>query len=191
MRRPKAWLSFGQETMLSRVVRLVGEVVGPVVVVAAPGQDLPELPKAVRIVRDPIEERGPLQAIATGLAALDGVELVYATATDMPFLRPGWIERLVSLVKGFELALPQVGEHLHPLAAIYRRDAAIPIAMTLLEQDRLRPSHLADQLRTRYVGIDDVKDVDPELASLRNLNSPEDYREALRVAGLADELGQR
>ena len=45
MGRPKAWLPFGpDEVMLQRVVRLVREVVGPVVVVAAPEQELPMLP---------------------------------------------------------------------------------------------------------------------------------------------------
>ncbi len=36
MGRPKAWLPFGGETMLERVVRLLSEVVHPIVVVAAP-----------------------------------------------------------------------------------------------------------------------------------------------------------
>ena len=39
MGRPKAWLPFGDELMLQRVVRILGEVVNPIVVVAAPGQD--------------------------------------------------------------------------------------------------------------------------------------------------------
>src|SRR5438552_9005872 len=92
MGQPKAWLPFGPERMLQRVVRLVGEAVGPIVVVAAPGQDLPPLPDAVTIVRDPISGRGPLQGLAAGLAALpEAVELAYATATDVPFLEPAWI----------------------------------------------------------------------------------------------------
>ena len=41
MGRPKAWLPFGPETLLQRVVRLIGEVVNPLVVVAAPDQDVP------------------------------------------------------------------------------------------------------------------------------------------------------
>src|SRR6185312_15898389 len=72
MGRPKAWLPFGGEVMLPRVVRLLGEVVAPVAVVAAPGQDLPPLPAGVDVVRDEEEGRGPLQGLAAGLAALAG-----------------------------------------------------------------------------------------------------------------------
>ena len=44
MGKPKAWLPFGGELMLPRVVRILRTVVAPVVVVAAPDQDLPPLP---------------------------------------------------------------------------------------------------------------------------------------------------
>src|SRR5256885_15180752 len=72
MGRPKAWLPFAGEIMLPRVVRLLSEVVAPIVVVAAPGQDVPPLPPEVDVVRDPERGRGPLQGLAAGLAALKG-----------------------------------------------------------------------------------------------------------------------
>ena len=52
MGSPKAWLPFGPETMLQRVVRLLGTVVSPIVAVAAPEQSLPELPAEVIVTRD-------------------------------------------------------------------------------------------------------------------------------------------
>ena len=68
MGRPKAWLPFGDERMLERVVRLVGTVARPIVVVAAPDQELPALAADVAVVRDPVAGRGPLQGLAAGLA---------------------------------------------------------------------------------------------------------------------------
>ncbi|MCA9165188.1 MAG: NTP transferase domain-containing protein, partial [Planctomycetales bacterium] len=44
MGESKATLPFGDELMVQRVVRLLSEVVSPIVVVAAEGQTLPELP---------------------------------------------------------------------------------------------------------------------------------------------------
>src|SRR5262249_30836837 len=61
MGRPKAWLPFGEELMLPRVARLLGETAAPLVVVAAPGQDVPPLPSEIAVVRDEEEGRGPLQ----------------------------------------------------------------------------------------------------------------------------------
>src|SRR5437867_2548222 len=72
MGQPKAWLPFAGELMLPRVVRLLSEVVRPIVVVAAPDQDVPPLSADVGIVRDEERGRGPLQGLAAGLKALRG-----------------------------------------------------------------------------------------------------------------------
>src|SRR6187551_1813920 len=80
----KAMLPFGSETMLQRVVRLLGTVVSPLVVVAAPEQPLPELPVSVNITRDEREGRGPLEGLCAGLKSLPpDVESAYVTSCDV------------------------------------------------------------------------------------------------------------
>jgi len=184
MGRPKAWLPFGNERMLQRVVRLVGTVAHPIVVVAAPGQDLPELPPQVTVVPDSVAGRGPLQGLAAGLSALpQSVELAYATATDVPFLEPRWISRLAELVEGYDIVIPYVENYYHPLAAVYRSDVVLPAIERLLAENRLRPVFLVEAVRTRVVDEAEMKTIDPELGTLRNLNHPEEYRAALEQAG--------
>ncbi len=188
MGRPKAWLPFGPELMLQRIVRLVGTVSRPIVVVAAPDQEIPDLAGDVAIVRDAIAGRGPLQGLAAGFAALpDSIEFVYATATDVPFLEPRWITRLSELIGDHDLAIPMIGEHYHPLAALYRRSAVLPVIERLLSEDRLRVLSLVEAVKTRVVHEDDVRDIDPSLGTIRNLNQWEDYGKALREAGLDPE----
>src|SRR5437870_5114125 len=92
MGRPKAWLPFAGELMLQRVVRLLGTAVQPIVVVAAPEQDVPPLPPEVNIVRDDERGRGPLQGLAAGLSALAGqVDAAYLSSCDVPFLQPAFV----------------------------------------------------------------------------------------------------
>ena len=184
MGRPKASLSFGPETMLARVARLLGEAATPIVVVAAADQEIPDLSDSIRVVRDPVADRGPLQGLAVGFEILAGeVELAYATATDAPFLKAAWVDRLVELIGDRDLAIPEIDGHLHPLASLYRIKAARPAVERLLAEDRLRPSSLAGTLRTLRVDASAMSAVDPESWTLRNLNTPEDYRSALRLAG--------
>jgi molybdopterin-guanine dinucleotide biosynthesis protein A len=180
MGRPKAWLPFGDELMLPRVVRLLGEVVSPVVVVAAPGQELPPVPRGVPVVRDEARGRGPLQGLAGGLAALSGrAEAAYVSSCDVPLLRPAFVRRLIELLGPAAVAVPYVGGFHHPLAAVYRLDV-LPVARELLDSDRLRPFFLFERVPTRQVTEDELKAADPGLHSLRNLNTPEDYEAAVR-----------
>jgi molybdopterin-guanine dinucleotide biosynthesis protein A len=183
---PKAWLPFGPERMLQRVVRLVATVARPIAVVAAEGQVLPKLPADVVIARDPIAGRGPLQGLAAGLDALpDSLELVYATATDVPFLEPRWITRLAELIGDHHLAIPYIDEEYHPLAALYRRPAVLPVIERMLEQGNLRLKSIVERVPARVVYATEMREADQDLGTLRNLNRPEEYEQALRDAGLS------
>jgi len=181
---PKATLPFGPETMLQRVVRLLGTIVSPIVVVAARAQEMPELPDDVSVTRDERDARGPLEGLRAGLKALPGeVDMAYVTSCDVPLLVPAFVERMIDLLGDHDIAVMEIDGFPHPLSAVYRRDT-LPHIEALLAQDRLRPVYLFDAVRTRRVHALDMVSVDPELRTLRNLNTREEYLEALTEAGL-------
>jgi molybdenum cofactor guanylyltransferase len=180
---PKATLPFGPETMLQRVVRLLGTVVSPIVVVAAREQSLPQLPDDVAVTRDEREQRGPLEGLRAGLKALpNSVEVAYITSCDVPLLEPAFVTRMVELLGDHDIAVMEIDGFPHPLSAVYRRDT-LPHVEALLEQDKLRPVFLFDAVRTRRVRPEEMLSVDPQLRTLRNLNTREDYLAALSEAG--------
>lgn len=180
----KATLPFGSETMLQRVVRLLETAVSPIVVVAAREQALPALPAHVAVTRDEREAKGPLEGIRAGLSALpSSIDAAYITSCDVPLLVPAFVERMIALMGDHDIAVMEIDGFPHPLSAIYRRDT-LPHVESLLAADRLRPVFLFDAVRTRRVKPEEMIEVDPELKTLRNLNTPEDYRAALADAGL-------
>jgi molybdopterin-guanine dinucleotide biosynthesis protein A len=186
MGRDKATLPFGPELMLERVVRLLSGSVAlkDMLVVAAPNQLLHDLPEAVRVARDSREFRGPLQGLATGLRDIgDRFDAIYATACDVPLLAPAFVDRMFQLLGEYDVAVPFDGEHHHSLAAVYRPQV-LPQIEALLDSDRLRPRFLFDLVRTREVPVDDLREVDPPLATLENLNRFDDYLAVLAAAGL-------
>ncbi len=179
MGRPKDGLDFGGETLLARVVGRLGARAGPIVVVSANNQDPPMLSGVVIMTRDAVAGRGPLEGLAAGLRAMpDGVELVYATGVDAPFLDVRLIELLEALIGDHDLAIPWAFGHYHPLAAVYRKAVALPAVEKLLSQGKLRLADVTLALKTRVVIEAELRAVDPELASLRNINTPEDYSRA-------------
>ena len=179
----KALLPFGPETMLQRVVRLLGEVVSPIVVVAAADQDLPDLPADIVVTRDEREGRGPLEGLRAGLKALPtDVEDAYVTSCDVPLLVTDFVRQMLGLAHGYDAAVMEIDGFTHPLSAVYRR-ATLPFIEDLLAHDRLRPVFLYEIVRTRRVHPYEVT-ADPDLRTLRNLNTREDYEQALADAGL-------
>src|SRR5207237_2840061 len=129
-------------TLLRRTVGIMARATsGPVVVVRATGQDLPELPEGTLVTDDPREGKGPVQGIAAGLAALRGrAEVAFVSSTDMPFLHPAFIRRVLRAAQdGADVGLPVARGYPQPLAASYRTRLA-PVAERLVAEERLRPA---------------------------------------------------
>lgn len=177
----KALLPFGPETMLQRVVRLLASVVSPIVVAAARNQELPALPASVIVTRDDSDERGPLEGMRAGFRALPAsAEIAFVTSCDVPMLVPACVTRLIELLGDSEAAVIEQKRFPHPLSAVYRR-TVLPHIESMLAQNNLRATALLDRVRTRRIRPAEVADVDPQLLSLRNLNTREDYLSALAL----------
>ncbi|GGM72219.1 hypothetical protein GCM10010106_18150 [Thermopolyspora flexuosa] len=187
MGTPKAWLDWHGSTLLYRTAAVLRRTVGgPVVVVAAPGQRLPHLPAGVTVTEDPVEGRGPMQGLAVGLAAVaDAAETAFVCSTDMPFLHPAFVRRVLRELADSpaDLALPVVGGYRQPLAAAYRTSLAGLVADLLAKGD-LRPGMLFQHCTVawldepRLLTDPDLAACDPSLESVTNVNTPEDYAAA-------------
>jgi molybdenum cofactor guanylyltransferase len=187
MGRPKAALEWHGTTLLRRVVGIVGRVVdGPVVVVKAPRQDLPELPGAVAIATDAREGRGPLQGLAAGLAAVGGeAQWAYVSSTDVPLLHPAFVAAVLRAAEreGMDVALPVAHGFRHPLAAAYRTTLLHEVER-LIAEDHLKPALLFERVRVHELDEAELlRDrelaaADPELLSLLNVNDPAEYERA-------------
>jgi molybdopterin-guanine dinucleotide biosynthesis protein A len=186
----KAALPWGAGTLLGHQCALVTDAVdGPLVVVRAPGQELPALPAGVLLAEDAHEGGGPLIGILAGLVAVAGqADAAYVSAVDMPHLRPAFVRRVLQgLDDGTDVVLPEAHGFRHPLAAAYRTAVAGPLAAIVAGGGRT-PAELYAVVRTRIVGpewllADQVlQGRDPHLDSLQNVNDPEAYAAAHSVA---------
>src|SRR5215813_10944626 len=184
----KAALEWHGSTLLRRTVGIVARAAeGPVVVVRADGQDLPDLPEGTVVVDDPREGKGPIQGIAAGLAALSGrADAAFVCSTDMPFLHPAFVRRVLRVVaerEGTDVALPVARGYRQPLAAAYRVSLA-EAAERLVKEDRLRPAFLFEQCVVASLDDDALRQdpvlaaLDPDLDSVLNVNTPADYQQA-------------
>lgn len=186
MGRPKATLEWDGSTLVRRVAGIVARCVhGPVAVVRAPGQLLPELPAGWEVVDDTGESFGPLGGLAAGLDAVGArADLVYVSSADSPLLHPAFVRRVLAGVRdGVDACVPLVDGQMQPLSAAYRTSIA-PLVHELVAKGRLRASLVAEQCRSELVDASrlledpEVAAFDPGLDSVLNLNSPAEYQAA-------------
>lgn len=184
----KADLEWHGSTLLRRTLGVLARSVdGPLLVVRAADQPLPEMPPQVDIVEDPEKGLGPLQGIAAGLAALAGrAQVAFVCSTDLPFLHPAFVARVLgALTDDLDVVLPIARGYPQPLAAAYRVTLA-PLVTDLVAAGDLRPALLFRHEHCRTLRLDDaallddptLAAADPALDSVVNVNSPDDYRAA-------------
>ena len=176
MGRPKALLAFDGEPLIGHVVTGLSALFAEVVVVAAPGQDLPALP--VTLVRDDVAYQGPVGGLCYGLRAARG-EICFVTSCDSAFLNASLIAHLLSRIPEHDVVVPCWEGRLQPLHAVYRR-SVLPLLEGQLARGELRPVYLFDKVRTLRIDEDELRRFDPEGTSFFNMNTPEDYAEALK-----------
>ena len=176
MGRPKALLLFDGEPLIVHIVRALKSMFADTVVVAAREQDLPPLPATV--VRDEVAYQGPVGGIYYGLKAA-GKEFCFVTSCDVAFINAPLISYLISQISNYDVVVPYWENRFQPLHTVYRKSVA-PLLKEQLERGELRPIYLYDKVRTRKVDEDEIRGFDPEGLSFFNMNTPEDYGEALK-----------
>jgi len=184
---PKADLDWHGAALLTRTVAALARAVdGPLMVVRAAGQPLPELPAGTEVLDDPVPGLGPLPAIGVGLAAVaDRTPVAFVASTDLPLLHPAFAARVVDLLGSHDVALPVAHGHHQPLAAAYRV-ALSPVIAELTAAGEGRPPSLFDRVDVRRIDEQALRSdpllarLDPALDSLVNVNTPEEYAAALR-----------
>ena len=174
MGRPKALLPFDGEPLILHIVRRLQRLFPRIVVVASPGQELPEMP--VTIVHDEVAYQGPVGGLYYGLKATED-EAAFVTSCDSAFASDALISHLVASIPGYDVVVPRWDGRLQPLLAVYRH-SVLPHLERQLANGELRPVFLFDRVRTLRVEEDEIRRLDPEGASFFNMNAPADYEEA-------------
>jgi molybdopterin-guanine dinucleotide biosynthesis protein A len=182
MGQPKAMLRLGGITLIERTVIELARAFDDIVVVAAPESEAIELPAlgAVTIVHDESAYQGPVGALARGLRAVRH-ELAFACSCDLPMLRSEVASWMLSLTDEHDAAaIPQIGERLQPLHAVYRRRCADALD-AMLARGEHRLTTVADTVNARIVSEDEYRRADPDALSCFNINTPEDYARAVKL----------
>lgn len=183
----KTLLDVDGEALLARVVEVVSSVCANAVVVTNRPEAVAQagVPPDVRVLVDEVAYQGPLGGLVTALKGASE-DWVLAVAADMPWVNPDVVRALWNARDGAQVVVPMTDKGLEPLLALYHRDC-LPAARRALATGRRRIVAFFGDVTVVEVPVEALREFDPELASLFNINTPEDLAEARDAADAPEE----
>jgi len=176
MGHDKATLPAGDGTLIEHLARRLAPVVAETII--AGGSQRPPF-EGAHVVPDEQPGLGPLAGMLAGLTAAKERH-VWVVGCDLPDVEPALGGLLRALAGDYEAVVPCPEQEPEGVCALYVRELA-PRIEALLEAGERSIKSLLECSRVRYVGPDELRAVDPELRSFRNINTPADYEGWLRT----------
>ncbi|NYT00671.1 MAG: molybdenum cofactor guanylyltransferase [Methanocellales archaeon] len=178
----KSMVQIGNKKMIEHVRDNLSGIVDEVLVVAG---DMGQRDKISTVIygtsltHDPVIGYGPVAGILAGLQSAKG-DYAMVVACDMPFVNPDVVDFLFSLAEGYDAVVPRWPDgNIEPLHAIYKRNSTIKACESAIERDDRRIiSPLNALSKVRYVSIEKIKEIDPELKTFINVNTMADLERA-------------
>ena len=163
-------------------VELAAEALGALTrVVSVVGSRPDAEAHGLAVVRDVYEGLGALGGLHAALAAC-GARWAAVVSCDLPFASGELFARLASLRGAETEAVAPVQEdgRPQPLCALYAAAPGLAAAEGLIRAGELRPRVLLQRVRTRWVGFEELADLEGSRLFFKNVNTPADYEEAKR-----------
>jgi molybdopterin-guanine dinucleotide biosynthesis protein A len=184
MGRDKALLPFLGRPLILRVVERLAAFADEVVVTANNPADYAFLD--LPLFADLQPGRGALGGLYTALHAAKH-PLVAVAACDMPFASRALFEyeRDLLIETGADVVIPSSAEGLEPLHAVYRRATCLPAIQGALEASEWKLIAWFPKVRVRTLTPAETARHDPQGLAFLNLNTPEEFRQAERLASNA------
>src|SRR5260221_9299481 len=134
----------------------------------------------VHAVTDKVPDYGPLMGLYSGLSAIHTSHAL-VVAVDMPFVQPALLSLLLTHVQALgthTLLIPLVNNAPQVLLAVYPR-SILPSIEQRLQQGRRDLRCLLEAAHVQYIEEARLREIDPQLRSFVNVNTPGELREMM------------
>lgn len=141
----------------------------------------------ITMAADLLDFRSSLTGLHTGLY-YTATPYAFFTACDTPFLKKEMVQAVLKVVEpDLDIVVPQTRLGYEPLCAVYSRRCLKPV-QAQLENAQLQIQRLFKSMCTRKIPETVLREIDPDLVSFFNVNTPEDLEKAERYTKGLSEL---
>ncbi len=187
MGEDKALKLFLGRPLIQRVVERLAPIANEILVTTNHPDDYAFL--NLRLIPDLIPDRGTLGGLYTAIASAS-YPIVAVVACDMPFASATLFEGAIDLLvrEEADVVIPKSTEGLEPLHAVYRRTTCLPVIRAAITANQLKVIDWFPSVRVRELSLNEVAAADPSGLVFRNINTPEDFTIAERLAQSGQDL---
>jgi len=182
----KGLLEIANKPLIKYVLDAVSPVVDETILVSNSQDRIAEYAKVVatdvRFAIDLCESKGPLIGALTGFEFAHG-KYALLLPFDTPFVSRDVVSLLFELCLGKAAAIPRwPNGQIEPLHAVYQTKAALEAAKIAVSEGKLNVRAMIEKLRgVRYVSTLVIQQLDPELKTFFNINTPLDLKKAIAM----------
>lgn len=168
----KAAVLLGGRTLLDRALDTLRPLCGRLM---AAGTRVRPAVADVQVVDDVFAGCGPISGIHAALAA-SPLPYALVVAVDMVALKPDLLELIRDWPEPAQVAVPFVNGYYEPLCARYHT-SCLPVVEENIRAGRRKVFDFYPQVTVARVSESELRRVDPQLVSFRNVNTPDDLAE--------------
>ena len=181
MGEDKALKLFLGRPLIQRVIDRLAPLADEIIVTTNHPEDYAFLD--VRLVSDLVAGRGALGGLYTALASAAS-PIVAVVACDMPFASARLLEAATRLLveEEADVVIPKTDEGYEPFHAVYRRAACVPAIQSAIQADQWKVIAWFPSVKVRELTMGEVTRLDPSGLAFWNVNTPEEFAEAERLA---------
>jgi molybdopterin-guanine dinucleotide biosynthesis protein A len=129
------------------------------------------------IVSDLFPIRSSLTGIHAGLFYMTN-PYAFFSACDTPFLKKEMVETVIGKIEAqIDIVMPETSAGFEPLCAVYSK-RCLEAAQNHLEQEKLKITKTFRKSRIKTISEKVLRQIDPELQSFFNINTPDDLKRA-------------
>jgi molybdopterin-guanine dinucleotide biosynthesis protein A len=182
----KGVLQLDGKPLLNHVVDAVKGLVDEIIVVTSSQERVNAYSKIVssnvRFAVDVGELKRPLVGALTGFEAANG-EYSLLLPFDSPFVSREVVSLLFDLCIGKAAVVPRwTNMEIEPLHAVYHANQALEKAKEAVAENRFDMGTMVERLRgVRYVSTLVIEQLDPDLRTFFNINTPLDLKKAMAL----------
>ncbi|HUV02261.1 MAG TPA: molybdenum cofactor guanylyltransferase [Desulfobacteria bacterium] len=187
--RDKCFIMLDGKPLIQRAIDNLWSAADEIIVAARDEQQgariSTTIPDKIALVFDPLKGVGPLAGILSGLERSSS-SFSLIVGCDMPFVNKEVVEFLFAVAErgDYDAVVPRWENGMvEPLHAVYKREAMLAAVRDAIEHGDKKLFNVLSQLKNvEFLPINEIREINPELTTFRNINTPEELKK-LRITG--------